>query len=419
MAIDRTAYNALVNDDGSNTVGTVWSKTSIKDVLLDPIDTAIAIGALATGRVPYGANSSNLTTRGVFNYDPATDTLNVPKVVASGTLRVGSASSIVPNTVEINHGSGSGGISFIFGPNPGTNAYEGYIAGFAYSSTGAGVKIGAQAYRWTDPNNSGGYASWNIHTAYMSAGGVQFDSLDLAVHGAHGAVFFPGDLTTDIPGLQVLRVRGTLETVLPWNGGTVARVVNTSTAAAAYATFHLESEGSEDVVLRQYSSGYSTSGANIASGALLLARRAGGLSLSVSSSDSNAGIRFWIQGSLAGRMFPSSGFVWGTPTGGDKGAGTINAQAVYDDNVLLTDWIFDLAYDGRTDVPHAGRLYPLAETQAITRAARRLAWMPSRETWETERNLGRMVTGLWQGQEQQQLYIHELEARIAALEARA
>lgn len=42
MAIDRTKYNLLVDDDGTNTVGTVWNKAQIKDVILDPVDAAIA-----------------------------------------------------------------------------------------------------------------------------------------------------------------------------------------------------------------------------------------------------------------------------------------------------------------------------------------------------------------------------------------
>jgi|KBSMisStandDraft_5_1062788.scaffolds.fasta_scaffold00317_8 hypothetical protein len=40
MSIDRTNYNALVDDDGSNTVGSIWNKQSIKNVLLDPMDAA-------------------------------------------------------------------------------------------------------------------------------------------------------------------------------------------------------------------------------------------------------------------------------------------------------------------------------------------------------------------------------------------
>jgi len=38
MAIDRTNYNLLTDDDGSNTVGTVWTKNIVKTVLLDPMD---------------------------------------------------------------------------------------------------------------------------------------------------------------------------------------------------------------------------------------------------------------------------------------------------------------------------------------------------------------------------------------------
>lgn len=36
----------------------------------------------------------------------------------------------------------------------------------------------------------------------------------------------------------------------------------------------------------------------------------------------------------------------GNPTGGDKGTGAINAQAVYDDNTLLSCYVFDQALDG-------------------------------------------------------------------------
>lgn len=36
----------------------------------------------------------------------------------------------------------------------------------------------------------------------------------------------------------------------------------------------------------------------------------------------------------------------GSPSGGDKGAGSINAQAVYDDNALLSCYVFDQAIDG-------------------------------------------------------------------------
>jgi hypothetical protein len=118
----------------------------------------------------------------------------------------------------------------------------------------------------------------------------------------------------------------------------------------------------------------------------------------------------------------SLGLTCGSPTGGDKGVGTINATAIYDDNVLLTDWVFDDAYgvQGRAPSPkpagHTKQLYALDVTRAVTQTDHRLPWMPSTQTFEAERGLGRMLTSIWQGQEQQQLYIFELLDRIAALE---
>lgn len=52
MSIDRTAYNALVDDDGSNLVGSIWNKNAIKTVLLDPID---ALPGVSGAWTPYAA----------------------------------------------------------------------------------------------------------------------------------------------------------------------------------------------------------------------------------------------------------------------------------------------------------------------------------------------------------------------------
>lgn len=44
------------------------------------------------------------------------------------------------------------------------------------------------------------------------------------------------------------------------------------------------------------------------------------------------------------------GAVVGNPTGGDRGQGALNAQAVYDDNALLSCYVFDQALDGGVDM---------------------------------------------------------------------
>jgi hypothetical protein len=49
MAIDRTAFNALVDDDGSGTTGSVWNKAAIDSVLLDPMDAALVGQATVSG----------------------------------------------------------------------------------------------------------------------------------------------------------------------------------------------------------------------------------------------------------------------------------------------------------------------------------------------------------------------------------
>jgi hypothetical protein len=41
MALDRTWYDTLINDDGSNTTGTVWNKAAV-DSLMDAVDASLA-----------------------------------------------------------------------------------------------------------------------------------------------------------------------------------------------------------------------------------------------------------------------------------------------------------------------------------------------------------------------------------------
>lgn len=41
MAIDRTNFNALVDDDGSGTKGSLWNKAAIDSVILTPVDNAL------------------------------------------------------------------------------------------------------------------------------------------------------------------------------------------------------------------------------------------------------------------------------------------------------------------------------------------------------------------------------------------
>jgi len=48
----------------------------------------------------------------------------------------------------------------------------------------------------------------------------------------------------------------------------------------------------------------------------------------------NDGTTLWV-------TYGDGSIVVGSPTGGAKGLGTVNAVAVYDDNTLLTDYVFE------------------------------------------------------------------------------
>ncbi|MCC6889609.1 MAG: hypothetical protein IT536_13830 [Hyphomicrobiales bacterium] len=64
---------------------------------------------------------------------------------------------------------------------------------------------------------------------------------------------------------------------------------------------------------------------------------------------SSGNFRCWIGGADQWVTVGTLGTIFGAPTGSYKGYGTVNAQAVYDDNTLLTCYVFDAALDGHVD----------------------------------------------------------------------
>ena len=57
-----------------------------------------------------------------------------------------------------------------------------------------------------------------------------------------------------------------------------------------------------------------------------------------------------VGGTIANRVFIGAGLFTPGATGGDKGTNSINASAVYDDDTLLSCYVFDAALDGVIDV---------------------------------------------------------------------
>jgi hypothetical protein len=109
-------------------------------------------------------------------------------------------------------------------------------------------------------------------------------------------------------------------------------------------------------------------------------------------------------------LYHDGGLVVGSPTGGNKGAGTINATAVYDDDVLLTgaDFVFEEGYNQLT----------IPEMKFFYETNKHLPTIVSRD--EIEKNgrssIGKMINQFWETIEIQAKYIAELEERVSGLE---
>ena len=115
--------------------------------------------------------------------------------------------------------------------------------------------------------------------------------------------------------------------------------------------------------------------------------------VTAASESGRARLYTYQSGTNAVRLQVGGGLYHPSATGGDKGNNTINFGAVYDDNVLLTDLVLDLAVDGRFDaVKYAA--HPISKEAA--------AWWfdPDQyaEFWKAERRLPGMLQWSDQGQ---------------------
>jgi hypothetical protein len=145
----------------------------------------------------------------------------------------------------------------------------------------------------------------------------------------------------------------------------------------------------------------------------------------------DAELRFNVSqaGAAVQAMTLALGLRVGSPTGGDKGVGTINAVAVYDDNVLLTDYVFDRWQTGELDPADADNerakafdpsLLDIDTFSACCAERRALPAMVRRSEWseETRFSLGELAQRLWETVEVQAVHIAKLNERVKALEGK-
>ncbi len=106
-----------------------------------------------------------------------------------------------------------------------------------------------------------------------------------------------------------------------------------------------------------------------------------------------------------------------------RGWGTITAEAgVYDDQVQLSDHVFDRHFDGRVmpqdaEMHGTGRNMSLEEMAAFTEQERHLPTIKGRQDWQAKGGfgLGDITNQLWTTTETQALYITDLNKRLDGL----
>jgi hypothetical protein len=104
----------------------------------------------------------------------------------------------------------------------------------------------------------------------------------------------------------------------------------------------------------------------------------------------------------------NGGVVVGNPAGGNMGPGTVNAKAVYDDSLQLTDFVFESDY----------HLASIDSMRAFYERHKHLPTIPGREEWEKGKfAVGNLLNHLWETVEVQARYIAELNERLKKVEA--
>ncbi len=105
------------------------------------------------------------------------------------------------------------------------------------------------------------------------------------------------------------------------------------------------------------------------------------------------------------------------------GQGTITGEAIYDDNTLLSDYVFDYYFDGKISNEdlnlHADyELLPLEEMIRFMIDKRHLPTINGKSDWEQNGkfSVGALSTQLWKTAETHALYLIELNNRVEVLQ---
>lgn len=238
-----------------------------------------------------------------------------------------------------------------------------------------------------------------------------------------GTVSFVGGLT--VGGLLAVSGFGQHNFVSSGTGANRLQLTNSAAGTGNNVLFRGDTDVAEAVYMRGTSSTYTASGATPQAGAEFGSSGAGGVSLAAVHASGT--LRFYANGStLRGKV--NAGWEIGAPTGGDKGAGTMNFAAdIYKNNTaydnpdyVLEHWATGkiVRFKANDGADRYDGLRPLA---SVERFVRRRLVLPRIE--EARRAAGKSGLGAFGGGdavlatlEEAYLYLFQQEARIRALE---
>jgi len=110
MAINRAPFNALVDDDGSNSVGSIWNKNQIKTVILDPVDAALVADTQSRPGVAVVSTVGNIPSLAL----PSGSTGHLITYMINTSLATiqGMAPSAIPGQLWTIYTAGGGQVDF-------------------------------------------------------------------------------------------------------------------------------------------------------------------------------------------------------------------------------------------------------------------------------------------------------------------